>query len=217
MPSVQSPGEFQAPGSGTPLTCTPPATPWNSSSLHLQWGRGLASHRPLPAWQGPQRQTGMEPSLPRVMLRYKECHGYCCYRSVTKLCLTLCDPMDCSMPGLQVLHHLLELVQTHVHRIGDAIQPSHPLPPPSPPALNLFSITVLSRESALRIRQPKYWSFSFSISPSSERSELISFRWTGWISLLSKGLSRVFSSTTVQKHQFFGAQPSLWSNSRIQT
>ena len=189
MPSVQTPGECQAPGSGTPhplqpVTCTPPATHWNSSSLHLQWGRGLASHRPLPAWQGPQRQTGMEPSLPRVMLRYQECHGYCCYCSVTKLCLTLCNPMNCSMPGPQVLHHLLELIQTHVHQIGDAIQPSHPLPPPSPPALNLSSITVLSRESALRIRQPKYWSFSFSISPSSERSELISFR-MDWLDFLA--------------------------------
>ena len=64
------------------------------------------------------------------------------------------------------------------------------------------SIRVFSNESVLRIRWPEYWSFSFSISPSSEFSELISFRWTGWISLQSKGLSRVFSKMTVQKHQF---------------
>ena len=71
------------------------------------------------------------------------------------------------------------------------------------------SIRVFSKESVLRIRWPKYWSFSFSISPSNEYSGLISFRWTGWISLKSKGLSRVFSNTTVQKHHFFSAQLSL--------
>ena len=68
------------------------------------------------------------------------------------------------------------------------------------------SIRVFSNESALCIRWQKYWSFSFSISPSNEHPGLISFEWTGWISLQSKGLSRVFSNTTVQKHQFFGAQ-----------
>ena len=71
------------------------------------------------------------------------------------------------------------------------------------------SIRVFSNESALRIRWPKYWSFSFSISPSNEYSGLISFRMDVWISLLSKGLSRVFSNTTVQKHQFFGSWLSL--------
>ena len=74
------------------------------------------------------------------------------------------------------------------------------------------SIRLFSSESVLPIRWPKYWSFSFSINPSSEYSGR-----TGWISLQSKGLSRVFSSTTVQKHQFFGAQLSLWSNSHIHT
>ena len=79
------------------------------------------------------------------------------------------------------------------------------------------SIGVFSYKLAFHNRWPKYWSFSFSISPSNEYSGLISFRLTGLISLLSKGLSRVFSSTTVQKHQFFSAQPSLWSNSHIHT
>ena len=79
------------------------------------------------------------------------------------------------------------------------------------------SIRVFSNESALHIRWPKYWSFSFNISPSNEHLGLISFRWTGWISLQSKGLSRVFSNTTVQRHQFFGAQPSSLSNSHIHT
>ena len=79
------------------------------------------------------------------------------------------------------------------------------------------SIRVLSNESGLHIRWPKYWRFCFSISPSSEYSGLIAFRIDAWISLQSKGLSRVFSGTTIQKHQFFGTQPSLWSNSHICT
>ena len=90
----------------------------------------------------------------------------------------------------------------------------HPLLllPPIPP-----SIRVFSNESTLRMRWPKYWSFIFSISPSNEHPGLISFKWTGWISLKSKGFSRVFSNTTVQKHQFFSAQPSSQSNSHIYT
>ena len=79
------------------------------------------------------------------------------------------------------------------------------------------SIRVFSNESALCIRWPKYWSFSFNISPSNEHPGLISFGWTGWISLQSKGLSRVFSNTTVQKHQFFSSQPSSQANSHIHT
>ena len=77
------------------------------------------------------------------------------------------------------------------------------------------SIRVFSNESALHIRWSKYCSFSFNISPSNEYSGLISFRLTGWISLQSKGLSRIFSNTALQKHQFFGAQFSLWSGSHI--
>ena len=89
----------------------------------------------------------------------------------------------------------------------------HPLLLPSIPP----SIRVFSNESTLRMRWPKYWSFSFNIIPSKEHPGLISFRMTGWISLQSKGLSRVFSNTTVQKHQFFGAQLSSQSNSHIHT
>ena len=77
------------------------------------------------------------------------------------------------------------------------------------------SIRVFSNKSALCIRWPKYWSFSFSISPFNEYSGLIPLGWTGWISLQSKGLSRVFSNTTAQKHQFCSVQPSLWSNCHI--
>ena len=90
--------------------------------------------------------------------------------------------MDCSMPGLPVHHQLPEFTQTHVHWVGDAIQPSHPLSSPSPPAFNLSSIRVFTNESTLRIRWPKYWSFSFSISPFNEYSGLISFR-MDWLDL----------------------------------
>ena len=137
---------------------------------------------------------------------------------VAQSCPTLCDPTDCSTPGFPVHHHLPELAQTHVHQGGDAIQPSHPLQSPSPPAFNLSSIRVFFNESVLHIRWPKYWHFSFSISPSNEYSGLISLGWTGWISLQSKGLSRVFSNTLVQKHPFFGIlQLSSRSNSHIHT
>src|SRR5574341_1181408 len=84
--------------------------------------------------------------------------------------------MNCSMPGLPVQHHLPEFTQTHVHRVSDAIQPSHALSSPSPPAQIPPSIRVFSNESTLHMRWPKYWSFSFGISPSNEHPELISFR-----------------------------------------
>ena len=92
--------------------------------------------------------------------------------------------MNCSTPGLPVHHQLLEFNQTHVHRVSDAIQPSHPLLSPSPPTFNLSSIRVFSNESVLHMRWPKYWSFSFSISPSNEYSGLISFR-MDWLDLLA--------------------------------
>ena len=109
---------------------------------------------------------------------------YIQFSSVTQSCLTLCDPMNCSTPGLPVHHQLPEFTQTHVHRVGDAIQPSHllssPLLLPSIPP----SIRVFSNKSNLRMRWPKYWSFSFSISPSKEHLGLISFR-MDWLDLLA--------------------------------
>ena len=112
-------------------------------------------------------------------------------------CVRLCDPMDCSLPGFPALHHLPEFAQTHVHWVSDAIQPSHPLP-----ALFFFCLQSFPasgsfpNKSALRIRWPKFWSFSFSISPSSTQ-ELISFR-IDWLDLLAvHGLSGVFSNTAV--------------------
>ena len=106
------------------------------------------------------------------------------FSSVAQWCPTLCNPMNRSMPGLPVHHQLLEFTQTHVLRVGDAIQPSHPLSspsllPPIPP-----SIKVFSNESTLYMRWPKCWSFSFSISPSSEHPGLISFR-MDWLDLLA--------------------------------
>ena len=109
--------------------------------------------------------------------------------------LTLCDPMDCSTPGFPVLHCLLEFAQAHVHWVSDAIQPSHPLSSPCLPASVFPCVKVFSSKSALRIRWPKYWSFSFSISPSNEYSGFISFR-NDWFDLLA-----VLSNITVQKHQ----------------
>ena len=138
-------------------------------------------------------------------------------RSVTQSCPTLCDPMNHSMPGLPVHHQFLEFIKTHVHWAGDAIHHlilSHPLLllPPIPPSNRVFS-----NESTLYMRWPKYWSFSFSITPSKEHLGLISFT-MDWLNLIAvQGLSRVFSNTTVQKHQFFGAQLSSQSNSHIHT
>ena len=122
--------------------------------------------------------------------------------------------MDYSTPGFPVYHQLLEHAQTHVHWVCDAIQPFHILSSPSPPAFNLSQLRVFSNKLVLHIRWPNSWSFSFNISPSNEYSGLISFM-MDWIFLQSKGLSGVFSNTTVQKHQFFGTQLSLWSNSHI--
>ena len=129
---------------------------------------------------------------------------YCC--SVAQLCLIFCNPMDCSKPGLLILHYLLEFAKSQVHWVGDTIQPSHPLSSPSPPALSLPGHQEMSQVFA---SGGQCWSFNFSISPFNEYSGLISFRMDYWISLLSKGLSRVFSNSMVQKHQFFSAQISL--------
>ena len=134
------------------------------------------------------------------------------FSSVAQSCPTLCDPMNCSMPGLPVHHQLPEFTQTHVHRVSDAIQPSHPLSPlfllpPIPP-----SIRVFANESTLHMRWPKYWSFSFSIIPSKEHPRLISFR-MDCLGLLAvqgtlKSLLQHHSSkaSTLQQSAFFTVQ-----------
>ena len=126
-----------------------------------------------------------------------------CYCSVAKSCLTLCDPIDCSTPCSFVLYHLPEFVQIHVHWVGDAIYLSLPLLSPSPLASIFPSIRLFYNESTLHIRWPKYWSFPFpSVLPMYIRN-WFSLELSGLISLLSKGLSRVFPSTTIQ----------MWKNS----
>ena len=104
------------------------------------------------------------------------------FSSATQLCLTLWDPMDCSTPGCLVHHQLLELAQTHVHWVSDAIQPSHSLSSPSPPSFNLSQHQGLFQWINSLHQMTKYWSFSFTISPSSEYSGLISFR-INWLDL----------------------------------
>ena len=104
--------------------------------------------------------------------------------SVGWLCPTLCYPMDCSKPGLPVQHQLLQFTQTHVHWVNDAIQPSHPLSSPSPPTVSLLQHQGLFKWVSSSYRWPKYWSFSFNISPSNEYSGLISFR-IDWLDLLA--------------------------------
>ena len=106
------------------------------------------------------------------------------FSSVSQLCPALCDSMGGSTPGFPVCHQFLEFTPTHVRRVGDAIQPSHPLSSPSPLPSLFPTIWVFSNKSVLCIRWPKYWSFSFSISPSSEYSGLMSFR-VEWSDLLA--------------------------------
>ena len=131
---------------------------------------------------------------------------------------TLCNPLDWSLPGFPVHHQLPPgLAKSHVHWVIWCHLAISSSVFPFSSCLQYFPASGFSPESALRIRWPKYWSFSFSISPSNEYSGLIIFR-IGWFDLLqSKGFSRVFSNTTVQKHQFFGTQLSLWSKSHIHT
>ena len=119
------------------------------------------------------------------------------FSSVTQSCLTLCDPMDCSTPGLAVHHQLLEFTQTHVHWVGDAIQPFHPLSSPSPPTFNLSQhqrlfkwVSSLHQVAKVLEFKPQHQSFQW----------IFPLGWTSWISLQFKGLSRVFSNTTIQKH-----------------
>ena len=131
------------------------------------------------------------------------------FSSVAQSCPTLYDPMNHSMPGLPVHHQLLESTQTHVHWVSDAIQPSHPLSSPSSPAPSLSQHQALSSESVLRMRWPNIGVSASTSVLHMDTQDWSPLGWTGWISLQSKGLSRVFSNTTVQKHQFFCAQLSL--------
>ena len=149
----------------------------------------------------------ISPQIAKILFHCK--HQSVQFSSVTQSCPTLWDPMDCSTPGFPVHHQLPELTQTHVHGVGDAIQPSHPLDP--------FSSCLQSfPASGSFLRSQFFISGGQSIGVSASASalpmsiqDLFPLEWTGWISFQSKGLSRVFSNTTVLKHQFFGTQLSL--------
>ena len=135
------------------------------------------------------------------------------YCSVTQSSLTLCDPMDCSTPGLPVSHHLPEFSQVHVHCIGDAIQPSHPLirsssSPSISSSIRSFPLSCLFTSDD----QNTGASASASVLPVNIQN-WSPLKLIGSISLLSKRLSGVFSSTAVPRHQFFDILPSLWSSS----
>ena len=176
-------------------------------------------------WRSPQRSPRSKAEKPILIVLYyglsweknnirvKDMHSqarFSHFSSVTQSCPTLCNPMDWSMPGFPVHHQLPELAQSHVHRISDVIQPSHPLLSPSPPAFNLLPASgsfPMSQFFTLD-GQSIGVSASASVLPMNIQ-DWFSLGWTGWISSQSKGLSRVFSNTTVQKHQFFGAQLSL--------
>ena len=142
---------------------------------------------------------------------------HCCGCSVTKMYLTLCNPKNCSTPGLHVLHQLPCFTQTHVHL---SVMPSnyHILCGPL-----LLLPSIFPRVRVLPVSQFFAWggqstgaSAVASVLPMNIQ-DWFSLGWTGWISLQSKGLSRIFSNTTVREHQFFHAQPSLWSNCHIHT
>ena len=139
------------------------------------------------------------------------------FSSVTQSWPTLCDPMNCSTPGLPVHHQLPEFMQTHVHLVGDAIQLSHPVIPfsscpQSLPASETFPMSQLFSWGSQSIGV----SALASVLPKNTQ-DWSPLEWTSWISSQSKGLSRVFSNTTVQKHQFFSALLSSQSNSHIHT
>ena len=131
--------------------------------------------------------------------------------SVAKWCPMLCDPMNCSTPGFPVLHYHPEFAQIHVHWVGDAIQPSHPLLPPSAFAFNLSQHQALFQSVSLCIRWPNIRALALPSFLPMNTQGWFPLGLTGLI-LLSKGLSRDFSSTTIWKHQFFSTQPSLWSS-----
>ena len=140
-------------------------------SCRCKWQVPICSWQPLEEALKFQILSLFSPSAPTVSTHLPPYLRSCC--SIAQSCPTVWDPMDCSTPGFPVLHYLLEFAQNHVHWVGDAIQSSCPLSSPSPPPSIFPNIRVFSNESALRIRWPKHWSFSFSVSPSNEYSGLI--------------------------------------------
>ena len=153
----------------------------------------------------------------KLQSNHQSKHHFIQFTSVAQLCPTLCDPMNRSTSGLPVHYHLREFTQTHVHWVGDAIQHlmlCRPLLllPRIPPSISLFQWVNSSREVAKSTGVSALASFL-----PKNTQDWSPLGWTSWISLQSKGLSRGFSNTTVQKHPFFGAHPSSQSNSHIHT
>ena len=140
------------------------------------------------------------------------------FSSVPQSCPALCNPMDCSTSGFPIHHQLLELAQTHVHRVGDAIQPSHSLSSPCPPAFSLSQHQGLFWWVSSSYQLPKILQIQLQ-HQSFQRIFRTDFLY-GWLvrsPCSPRDSSRVFSNTILQKHQFFSIQPSLWSNSHIHT
>ena len=137
------------------------------------------------------------------------------FSSVAQSCPALCNPMDCSTPGLPVHHQLLELTQTYAHRVGDAIQPSHPLMSPSPPAFNLSQHQGLFKWVSPSHQVAKA-SASASVLPMNIQ-DWLSLGWTGWISCSKRDSQESSPVPQFKKHQFFGSQLSLQSNFHIHT
>ena len=214
-------------------------SPWISLSLFLSF---LQPREIAWIWESSSTLLTISSSMPRILsLKFKSQKGlyilfsiFSCptpesistqsviclnqFSSVAQSCLTPCDPMNHSTPGLPVHHQFPEFTQTHVHWVGDAIQPSHPLSfpfssgPQSLPASGSFPMSHLFTWGV----QSTGVSALASVLPMNTQ-DWSPLGWTGWISLQSKGLSRVFSNTIVQKHQFFSAQLSSPSNSHIHT
>ena len=178
----------------------------NGYPLQYSWGFPIANV-PIKLWSPIPMHVGRGASSFSLQQQFS---NTCLvqFSSVAWLCSTLCNPMDCSTPGLPVHHQLPEFTQTHVHWVGDAIQPSHPLSSLLLLPSVFSSIRVFSNESVLRIRWPKYWSFSFSISPSNEYLGLISFK-MDWLDLLEvQGtpkslLQRHSSKASILRHSAF--------------
>ena len=182
-----------------------PLTAARQVSLAIPTSRNLPKLMSIESVMPSNHLTLSSPSPPALNLPQHQ------FSSIAQSCSTLCNPMNHSMPGLSVHHQLLESIQTHVHWVGDAIQPSHamlslPLLPQISP-----SIRVFSNESALPIRWPKNWSFSFIISPSNEHPGMISFR-MDWLDFLAvqgtfKSLQHHSSNASIlQRSAFFIVQ-----------
>ena len=193
----------------------------------LDWEDPLEKGMAILAWRIPQTE---EPSrllsmgshyepLSNIWQCFLKClKMYTLFRhSVTKLCSPLHDPMNCSTPGFPVLHYLPEFALTHVHWVHDAIQPPHPLSSPSPLALSFSQHQGPFQWIGSSHQVAKVLKLQLHRQPSSEYSVLVSLRIHWFDFLADQGTLRVFSSTTIWKHQFFGAQSSLWSNSHSLT